>query len=800
MLRVARERRAWVIAALVVLVVLVVGVALWRLARPYAKARAESAIGSRLGMIAEVGELDVSMSSANLRDVRLRGRDGGLTVRINGLVAEMNPLWALIKGASAVRGVRALGVDVHLDVAHEGASGSIASVRERLRRRSADASSQTAPSGPGRTYDIAGADVFVSDANGPLLAIREASLEKEGDRVTLVVEETLLGERTGDHALAGPVEATLERSAGDWTLLSFELLGGEVRSLRDVDAGREALALRVRSALQTMRGPSNDDPLASKSAREAGPPGPAAPPPAPRQLFSRLAPSATVSVEDVELESRTAGGGRTERIRDLDLSLRGRGDGWFRIEADGETTRGGVITVDMSVHPKDVRAEGSVGLRGLSLALVAPFIPRVPLYEPEVGSFDAELDLVAESAERIAIDGAFRIDELGLFDERIAADPIEHVGISARGKGAWHPRERRLEVELATVRMNDARVLVEGELERTPEHYRVDLTTKLPPTDCNDVVGAIPRDVLRSLSRFRWVGNWGGLVRLSLDSRDLQATELSFHLRNLCEFVAAPKWVSVERFQEPFRHRVVEPDETLFQMRTGPGTDNWVAFEEISPFVVPAVISHEDGGFFDHGGFAPWAIRDALVRNLEEGRYVVGASTISMQLAKNLYLKREKTLARKVQEVLLTWWLESQLTKEQILELYLNVIEYAPGVYGLRNAAAYYFGREPVELSPAESAFLACVLPSPKNYYMSFERGRLSRAMKNRSRRLLEHMARRERIGPDALAYGLTELEDFRFREEGAPPPMPRILPPLGAPEEPAPEELDPYEALFFAP
>jgi membrane peptidoglycan carboxypeptidase len=188
------------------------------------------------------------------------------------------------------------------------------------------------------------------------------------------------------------------------------------------------------------------------------------------------------------------------------------------------------------------------------------------------------------------------------------------------------------------------------------------------------------------------------------------------------------------------------------------------------------------------------------VRNLEEGRYVVGASTISMQLAKNLYLQREKTIARKVQEVILTWWLENALNKDEILELYLNVIEYGPGVYGLRHAAAYYFGREPIELSPAESAFLACMLPSPKRYHLSYERGALTRFMKSRMRRLLEHMAKRERIGPEALAYGLAELDDFRFRRDGDPIAPPRILPPLGAPEVPDPTALDAFETLFAEP
>jgi hypothetical protein len=517
-------------------------------------------------------------------------------------------------------------------------------------------------------------------------------------------------------------------------------------------------------------------------------------------LFARLSPDAEIVVRKIDIQSRTSDDGRIERIRGFELGVEGGNNGWYRVTLGGETSNEGTLHADLSLKPSEARAEGSIKLRRISLALIAPFVPQLPLYQPDLGTLNAQLELDADSPDRVAIEGGFQINELALFSERIAVNPIEDINVSVRGKGAWLPNERRLEIAAARIRMNEAQALIEGELERTEEHYRADLTTKLPPTDCNHVVGAIPDDVLGSLRRFQWSGNWAAFGHIALDSRDLEATELSIKVRNLCLFERTPKWVAVERFQEPFRHRVVEPDETVFQMITGPETDNWVAFEDISPFMVPAVISHEDGGFYDHGGFAPWAIRDALVRNLQEGRYVVGASTISMQLAKNLYLRREKTIARKVQEVILTWWLENALTKDQILELYLNVIEYGPSVYGLRHAAAFYFGREPSELSPAEAAYLACMLPSPKRYIVSYERDALTRSMKNHMRRLLEHMAKRERIGPEALAYGLAELEDFEFRQEGSLPPAPRFLPPLGAPTDPDPTEPDPYEALFVAP
>ena len=143
----------------------------------------------------------------------------------------------------------------------------------------------------------------------------------------------------------------------------------------------------------------------------------------------------------------------------------------------------------------------------------------------------------------------------------------------------------------------------------------------------------------------------------------------------------------LRRFHMPFMHSVLEPNGAEFQMETGPGTPNWAYIEDISPFFVHAVLAHEDAGFFIHRGFSMLHVRNALVRNLKERRYVVGASTITMQLVKNVFLHREKTLARKIQEVLLTWWIERVMEKRDILELYLNVIEYGPGVYGIRNGA-----------------------------------------------------------------------------------------------------------------
>jgi hypothetical protein len=804
MLRFLSERRAWVVAALIAMALLT---GLWVWGAPRATARVSALIGERLGMNAEIEETNVSIGNAELRGVELHGSHGGLVVRIDEIDADVSLLAALFKGAAAVRGVSVRGVDVEVDLQSEGLEDSIATIRKKLVRRAGGSGDSKRPRGKGRTYALTGASVRVVDREGALIAMNDASFSKEADDVRASAAETLLGERAGDHAFIGASSLGLRRNEeGAWQLHGLQIERGRVRSLRNGDPDRRPLALRVRDALRMLRGeegppeqPAADD-VADAAAEEPPVEPPAAAPAPSARLFARLSADAEISVSNIDIESRTFDDGRVERIQGFEVGVNGGDNGWYRVVVGGETSNKGTLHADLSLKPSEARAEGRIKLRRISLALVAPFVPELPLYDPEVGTVSAQLQLAADSPDRMSIDGGFQIKELAVFSEKIAAEPVEHINVSIRGRGAWLPDARRLEIAAARIRMNEAQALIEGEVERTSEHYRVDLTGKLPPTDCNDVVGAIPDDVLGSLSRFEWSGNWSALARIAVDSRDLEATELSIKVRNLCMFEETPRWVRVERFQEPFRHRVVEPDETVFQMITGPGTDNWVELEDVSPFMVPAVISHEDGGFYDHGGFAPWAIRDALVRNLQEGRYVVGASTISMQLAKNLYLQREKTIARKVQEVILTWWLENALTKDEILELYLNVIEYGPSVYGLRHAAAFYFGREPSELSPAEAAYLACMLPSPKRYIVSYERGALTRSMKNRSRRLLEHMAKRERIGPEALVYGLAELEDFHFYTAGGPPPEPRVLPPLGAPEEPEQTEIDPFEALFIEP
>jgi monofunctional glycosyltransferase len=142
----------------------------------------------------------------------------------------------------------------------------------------------------------------------------------------------------------------------------------------------------------------------------------------------------------------------------------------------------------------------------------------------------------------------------------------------------------------------------------------------------------------------------------------------------------------------------------------------WVSYERISPQLKRAVVAAEDAKFISHEGFDWQAISKAIERNEQKGKIVAGASTISQQLAKNLFLSGERSWLRKGQEAVITWMLESSMSKRRILELYLNFAEWGEGVFGAEAAARYHFGSTAGRLGTEQAAYLAAILPSPRKY------------------------------------------------------------------------------------
>lgn len=171
----------------------------------------------------------------------------------------------------------------------------------------------------------------------------------------------------------------------------------------------------------------------------------------------------------------------------------------------------------------------------------------------------------------------------------------------------------------------------------------------------------------------------------------------------------------------------------------------WVPLSQIPPYVIKAVIIAEDDKFWTHEGFDYEAMQKAIEKDIKKRKFALGGSTISQQLAKNLYLTPSKNPVRKIKEAILTWRLERNLSKKRIIELYLNVVEWGDGLFGIGVAARHYFGKTVSELTAQEAARLAAVLPNPRRYSPTGT----SRFVENRSDKIYEIMVKRGIVIPE---------------------------------------------------
>jgi hypothetical protein len=217
----------------------------------------------------------------------------------------------------------------------------------------------------------------------------------------------------------------------------------------------------------------------------------------------------------------------------------------------------------------------------------------------------------------------------------------------------------------------------------------------------------------------------GSLGAASLEARvtGRLSEPASFKVAQKLEFEPPARPIpAVARLRGEFQHvaQGAGGDHTL---TVGPSSPDFIALGEVPPLFVRALLLAEDAGFYGHRGLDLGEVTAALLHNWETKGRPRGASTLTQQLAKNLFLSRERRLGRKLQELSLALLLEAQLSKERILEIYLNVIEWGPGLYGLRPAAHRYFAKGPADLAPAEMALLVALIPGPIKYQRSLAQG-----------------------------------------------------------------------------
>ena len=247
------------------------------------------------------------------------------------------------------------------------------------------------------------------------------------------------------------------------------------------------------------------------------------------------------------------------------------------------------------------------------------------------------------------------------------------------------------------------------------------------------------------------------------------------------------------------RQREAEQSGRAFQV-----DQRWVPYDRISPLLRRAVLIAEDDAFFSHGGLDWSEIRAAARRNLEAGRVVRGGSTITQQLAKNLYLGEERTLTRKLRETILALRLERALSKRRIFELYLNEIEWGDGIYGAEAAARRYFGVAAADLDPREAVLLAAIIINPRRYSPLDPSPRIEW----RARLIAERLHRRGALDDAQYARAIGGpgpprlLDWFRHwfggaRRDSTAPPDTTTPPDTAAPDWPAPDSAAPDTTKF---
>lgn len=275
---------------------------------------------------------------------------------------------------------------------------------------------------------------------------------------------------------------------------------------------------------------------------------------------------------------------------------------------------------------------------------------------------------------------------------------------------------------------------------------------------CADILRTIPVNFMPELEGFDMEGTAALRTQINLDGKNAKFSIAGSSFN--CRVTREPEMYSIDYLGGPF---VIERDTPSGKITipVDPSRPYFVAYKDVPAHVRSAFVASEDTGFFRHRGVEIGALVGAVERNAEAKRAAVGGSTITMQTVKNLFLARDKTLSRKMQEIFLAWHLEQTISKERILEIYLNMVEFGPGLYGIGRASQRFFGKDPRDLTLKEALYMASLLPAPIPRYRNFCKGVLSPAYLKIIKQLLDRMLALGKISVAEHASAVAEKIEF---------------------------------------
>ncbi|WP_310397662.1 biosynthetic peptidoglycan transglycosylase [Hymenobacter sp.] len=425
------------------------------------------------------------------------------------------------------------------------------------------------------------------------------------------------------------------------------------------------------------------------------------------------------------------------------------------------------------IEPRDYALTARVFGVGGSVQL--PYVPRrfgaLVSFDTVLVRLDSKDFEDDDTGGRLTVRGSLAARNFSLYHPKLAANEIEvrrgvldFVTTLGRGTAALENGSRLTVNKIVlypdiSVRLKPSRAV------------RIKVTSAETPA--NDFFNSLPTGIFDELRGTQGTGTLTYRMSGSVDLANVDSLKFDSSLRGRNFRLTSFGEENLNKLNTPFRHTVYnDRGDSVRTFAVGPPNPDFVPYNDVSPYLIHAITTAEDPRFFSHKGFMEKAFVRSAIQNIKERRFARGGSTISMQLVKNVFLTRQKTVARKIEEALIVWLLENtrMASKQRMFEVYLNIIEWGPskyrwpsgkrGVYGVKDAALFYYGKRPNELNLPESLYLASIIPKPKYARFSFDSyGGLRRSTRYFFRLIADIMAARGLITSndrENLPYGLT--------------------------------------------
>ena len=396
---------------------------------------------------------------------------------------------------------------------------------------------------------------------------------------------------------------------------------------------------------------------------------------------------------------------------------------------------------------------------GVGSSVQLPYVPRrfgaLVSFDTVLVRLDSKEFDDDDTGGHLTVRGSLAARNFSLYHPKLAANEIEvrrgsldFVATLGRGTAALEKGSQ--------LTVNKIVLYPEISVRLKPSRA-VSISVRSAETEANDFFSSLPTGIFDEVRGTTGTGTLTYRMSGRVDLARVDSLKFDSSLRGKNFKLTSFGEEDLSKLNTAFRHTVYnDRGDSVRTFAVGPVNPDFVPYNQVSPYLIHAITTAEDPRFFTHKGFMEKAFVKSAIQNIKERRFARGGSTISMQLVKNVFLTRQKTVARKVEEALIVWLLENTrlASKQRMFEVYLNIIEWGPskyrwpsgkrGVYGVKDAALFYYGKRADELNLAESLYLASIIPKPKYARASFDAyGDLRRSTRYFFRLIADIMATR---------------------------------------------------------